>query len=653
MAQERVSIDLRLNPSLNENELRAQLERITRTSDDAVERAGRNFAGGFREGLGRLDLVVANLQARLIEESLRAIGDAARESVASLRNFSRGIAEINSILPQNTRLTRESERAIIDFSSQFATRPAEQARAFYNIVSSGVRGTTNQLRRLQTANLAATAGLVNINDAARVLAASVNTYERSGLTAERASDILFATVREGITTFDELSTTIGRVAPIANAAGVSFEEVGGALGFITRSGVSTDEAVTGLRALINGIISPSEGAANAARQLGINFSTAAIRAEGFAGFLGQVRQATGGSEVALARLFPNIRALNAAVQITGGNFETFERILGEVQNSAGATADAFETISQNLDFRLSQRAQEFRNFFLIVGRTAVQTFGNATAAAIPSIEQIIQGFISVGEAINRFVIAPAELIFNAFRVAFNGVNNLVGQFVAGIGQRLLPIADVLEQIGVENGLTRGLRTFAETSQEVANETSETFRSSVDRIFEGTAFGAGEEFLTNFRNNIQSASVILDEANLGSSIPPILGGAGDADGQGVQQLDAAGESIESFGVRITTLRQQANQFAVDFQRVAQQVRNAAIQGIGGGIGAGFAAFGAALVRGQDAIEAFGRAFLASIGQAAVALGTRFILEGVAISFNPLLGGAAIVTGKPAPIPPPIP
>jgi len=101
-----------------------------------------------------------------------------------------------------------------------------------------------------------------------------------------------------------------------------------------------------------------------------------------------------------------------------------------------------------------------------------------------------------------------------------------------------------------------------------------------------------------------------------------------------------DSLTLFGVKLNSARAEGNKFAIDWAKVTTSIKNNAVQGIGKGVGGGFAAMGAALAKGENAIEAFGKAFAASIGQAAIQLGTRFILEGIAISFNPLLGGPAV-------------
>jgi hypothetical protein len=81
----------------------------------------------------------------------------------------------------------------------------------------------------------------------------------------------------------------------------------------------------------------------------------------------------------------------------------------------------------------------------------------------------------------------------------------------------------------------------------------------------------------------------------------------------------------------------------FKQLGVEGRNA----LGQGIGAGFAQFGQALVKGENAVEAFAKAFIGAIGQQAIASGTRFILEGLAYLVVPgfqATGGAMIAAGS---------
>jgi len=361
-----------------------------------------NLRLNTRPAVSALDVFKGALASVGVVKILQGITKAAGDVSGGFLEFSSAVAEINSILPVNEKVTLRSKNAFLEFSNSFAGTPQKQAKAFYAIVSAGVQTTAKQLETLAIANKAAVAGLVDIDVAAGVLVSSVNAYANSALTAEEASDVLFIAVREGQTTFGELASTLGSVAPLAAAAGIRFDELAGTLAFITKSGVSTTEAVTGLRGVIAGLIKPSEGAKKAAEELNIELSTKGIAAAGgLAAFFEKLKVATGGSEVALAKLFPNIQALSAVINITRGNFADFRRILSETADAAGTTEAAFKIISQSAGFQFERLTQELQN----LPQAFLVNFEEPIADAIKAIREFVggAGILLITGAINIII----------------------------------------------------------------------------------------------------------------------------------------------------------------------------------------------------------------------------------------------------------
>jgi len=367
---------------------------------------------------------VGNLGAQAVLKSVQALNQGLQDGAKAALDFGKAVAEINSIAPRTAAETLALKQQLIGLSNEFGGEAQKQARAFYNIVSAGVEGTAKQLDTLETANKAAVAGLVDIDTSARVLVASVNSYAQSGLTANEASDILFTTVKEGITTFGELSSSIGTVAPLAAAAGVEFSELGGTLAFLTKSGVSTAEAATGIRALLTSIIKPAEQASQAAKKLGIDFSTAAIKQKGFVNVLKEIKDATGGSEAELAKLFPNVRALGAAIQITSGNFDDFVRILENTGAATGATDKALTVITDSAAFQFEKLVNQLKNF-----PTAILTnFEEPLSDGLKAINEFVggQGVLLLVDAVDGIISA-----FQFFNSAASEVDQFFNFIAAG------------------------------------------------------------------------------------------------------------------------------------------------------------------------------------------------------------------------------
>lgn len=97
----------------------------------------------------------------------------------------------------------------------------------------------------------AVVGNADIADAARSSIAMINAYAMSvdsaadtTETLTRIQNMQFNTVKWGALTYQDLSTNVGKVIPAAVRAGQEIEQIGGALAFMTRQGLSAEMAST-------------------------------------------------------------------------------------------------------------------------------------------------------------------------------------------------------------------------------------------------------------------------------------------------------------------------------------------------------------------------------------------------------------------------
>lgn len=490
----------------------------------ALSKGTTKFEKSATKSFGKVDAAIAsfagNLAAIGASKALAVITAQFFNAAEGALELSGAIAEINSILPENEKITKKTTQTFLEFSNSFSGTAANQAKAFYNIVSAGVKTTSTQLETLAVANKAAVAGLVDIDTAATVLVSSVNAYATSSLTAGQASDALFVAVREGQTNFTRLASTIGRVAPLASAAGISFAELTGTLAFVTKSGVSTDEAVTGLRSAIASLIKPSEGAKKAAAELGIELSTRGIKAAGgLANFFKILRERTGGSEVALAKLFPNIRALAAVINITRGDFEDFTRILKETENAAGSTSKAFEEISKSAQFQFARLQQELAN----IPQAFLINFEKPVASAIESMRDLIPlvqvGFTTaVSLAANGLI-----LFFDAFD-KINSILPFVRISVLTLQDALLATIETALQAQI------AIADFFGIEPELANEQIESTRELREEIAKTVIDTTNAALADSISTQVKIANIKQFQAEVAAANEAILNGENENNNQ---------------------------------------------------------------------------------------------------------------------------
>jgi TP901 family phage tail tape measure protein len=91
--------------------------------------------------------------------------------------------------------------------------------------------------------------------------------------------------------WSDYTSQLGRVASISAVAGVSLDEVNAFIAAATKNGATAEVAFTGLGASLATIIKPTKESAEAAQALGINWTLAGLRGEGFESLMNQLAKA--------------------------------------------------------------------------------------------------------------------------------------------------------------------------------------------------------------------------------------------------------------------------------------------------------------------------------------------------------------------------
>ena len=320
-----------------------QVKRVETSAKKAGSRMDSfgKIAGGVFAGV-----IAYRIGARLFSE----FAEAARGAV----EFQKRLAEIETLMPEAERNTQRLSNSLITLSNRFGQDARSQARGFYDIVSAGVQGFAKQIDVLNTTNKIAIGGVTDTATATNLLVGAMNAFAKDGETAASVADILFTTVRKGITTIPQLASSLGQVNSIASNTGVRLKEVGAAMATLTAGGVQTARAATALKATISAFSKPTAKGQKLIEKLGLSFSVSALQAKGFTQIMTEIREATKGNTEQLITLFPNQRAQEAILPLLGRRWGEFSKTLKEFNSTSGATDQAFERITNTASFQLSR-----------------------------------------------------------------------------------------------------------------------------------------------------------------------------------------------------------------------------------------------------------------------------------------------------------
>lgn len=340
---------------------------------------------GKREAMGIIKTLASEVTSFDIFSGIgisaaTAFAQAAKSSYDFEKEFRKNMLEVATISTQVTDDMTGFMNQVMSITQEIPIKAPEAAKALYSIVSAGHDG-ADGMKILEVSAKAAVGGLTETETAADAVTTILNAYKMSAEEAGTVSDQLFTTVRLGKTTFGELGASIAQVAPIAAAYGISIDQVLGAVASLTKQGTPTSQAMTQIRAAIQGT----------AGELG----DAAFQGRTFQEALQLINEKAGGSASKMKEMLGTDEGLAATLALTGKNAKSAASDLGELQNSLGATEAAFEKMKDAADNQLTLLANNVQAYLRPLGEKILKEVSDIAKAFNEAFENNdIEGTIS-------------------------------------------------------------------------------------------------------------------------------------------------------------------------------------------------------------------------------------------------------------------
>ena len=323
---------------------------------------------------------IGKLAAGMLGTSLTIYGlqAAIRSTVNSAAEFQTAMANIGTLSANSAEQMKLLRHGLISLGGQVGEAPIKLAGALYDVVSAGYSG-AEALKVLEASAKAARAGLTTTKVSADAVTTALNAYGMAADQATHVTDVLQTTVKYGKTTWGELAPSIGQVIPLAAAAGVSLEELGGALAVLTGNGVQTSLAVTQVRSLIAALLKQTDKAKGVMEKYNFTIDQSTLRQKGLIGTLQEMQKHIGGNTEALFGFLGRVEAVNAALALTTDQgFKKLVDVTEEMKTATdvvkGAFGEQMETAKAQIDrFNASLEALRIEmgdNLLPVIGNVA-------------------------------------------------------------------------------------------------------------------------------------------------------------------------------------------------------------------------------------------------------------------------------------------
>lgn len=273
----------------------------------------------------------------------RAAAGVFTKSIQSAAEFDKSLRQVAAIAGATGQEMEVLRQGALKWGADTVYSADEVTEGMKELASAGQN--TNQIMKNMPAiiNLAQ-ATQTNLGEAAQVVAAQLNVFGDTGLTAAKAADILTNAANLSAASVEYMETALSYIGPQARDAGMGLDEVSSYVAILANSGLGASKAGTTLRSMLTSLTSPSAKTAATLDQLGVSLYDADGKFRGFGTVLEDIRTKTAGmsnesKNAAVSGLFDKT-ATSGALTLLGQSQTSIDNMTKKMGETGTASAAA-------------------------------------------------------------------------------------------------------------------------------------------------------------------------------------------------------------------------------------------------------------------------------------------------------------------------
>ena len=430
-----------------ENQLK-NLEKETAKSNAAIN----SFGEKMKETGGKL--TAAGKAVMPVSAAVAGIGTAAAVSAV---DFEDAMAKVSTIADTTEVPLDELRSQILSLSSQTGISANEIADNVYNAISAGQK-TGDAVNFVTNSTKLAKAGFADAGAALDVLTTILNAYGMEASEVTNVSDMMIQTQNLGKTTVAELSSSMGKVIPTANAYHVQLDQLCAGYAKMTANGVATAESTTYMNSMLNELGKSGTKVSDILKErTGKSFAELMENGASLADVLSVLKKSADEQNLSFGDLWSSAEAGKAGLILLGDSAEDFNSTLAQMRESTGATETAFEKLQTNSS-KINKAVNAVKNTFIVLGGVILDTFSPAIDTVTGGIQKLCEwisslptGIQTVSVVIGTLIAAAGPLLvilgtlmtsIGSLAPMFSTAVTAVSAFSAGLALPLAPIAAI-------------------------------------------------------------------------------------------------------------------------------------------------------------------------------------------------------------------
>lgn len=363
---------------------------------------------------------------------------------------------------------------------------------------------------------AASASGENLGTVSTIVADAITTFGLSAGDSAHIADVLTQAANDGTISISDLGESLKYIGPVASTLGFSFEDTNTALLALSKSGIKASQAGTSLRGLMDNLVNPTDNAAKAFADLGIETTNSDGSFKSLDDILGQMRGSMSGlteeQKAYYASVIAGRTGMSGLLALMNMSQEEYDALAGSIDNCGGVAEETASIMQDNLKNDVEQLMGSLESLAITIMdnvepylRSFVQGLEKVVdwfAQLDPGIQTAIAGFLAFIAALGPLLIVLGGIISGATQV-----NMALGHITQAF-QALTSIPSLMSTIG--KGISTAFSMITSPAAIVVGliavliaafvnlwNTNEEFRNAITEIWTGIV-----ETLTTFFTGIQ-------------------------------------------------------------------------------------------------------------------------------------------------------
>lgn len=297
----------------------------------------KNLIGTF-QGLGALRLFGAIGALFALRRAMIGVSSA----MFTAAEFETVMSNIGTLFDDTGQKVAQLEKGILSMVKSMPIDPKELGSAAYQIASAGILDTAKALEILKASAKLAVSGLGTAEEATTLMVLANNNFRKSTLTAEEKANVLFKTIRGGITTVAEMSQSFGLLAPLFEDVGGTLEEMSAATAALTQVNKSASISQNSLKAGLVAMSKPTADAVELFDKLGVKtFKALVAQTGGVISAWEEMQRASEGNTSQFAKAIGSGEALTSILSLLGGQSVSFAGSMASMVDGVNVLDEAF------------------------------------------------------------------------------------------------------------------------------------------------------------------------------------------------------------------------------------------------------------------------------------------------------------------------